>query len=315
MNIEELKKHLKGKCSERLLSQVIQSPFIGQGDEVSFCKWRKTFIGAFICKTPERIHLLRYIADAIGKDSIVWSDFTTTNLSLIKEHISESVSANSANVYLNIIKALLNENCDNSELPHVNFSKALSTKREPAQNIALSLEEIALIEAYKPANANEKAVKAQFLCEYYTMMRSSDLMLLTEGNFVDGRIVYVSKKTKIETSIPIHKDFLKYFRQMGKKYTRASYGRIIKRICKNVGITEPVKLYYRGKMQILPKYQLIQSHTARRSGATELAKRNVPISVISQLMNHDGRITTTERYIMSDTKNLCKEALDFFNGQ
>lgn len=315
MEIEDLRKHLGGKYDDKVITQILQSPFLESNTPISFREWKQSFVGAFLCKTPERIHVLKYIAAAIEKEQIEWSDFTTSNLTRIRDYIADTVSANSASVYLNIIKALLNENKDNPSLPNSNFGKLLTVRKEPSQNVALSAEEIALIEKYVPNNMHERAVKAQFLCEYYSLCRSSDLMLMTPNNFVDGKITYVSKKTRVETSLPMHKNFMKYYKQMGKTYSKASYGRIIKRICKNVGIDEPVKLYYRGKIRTLPKYEFIQSHTARRSGATELARRNVPISVISRLMNHDGRISTTERYIISDTKNLCEEAMSFFNGQ
>lgn len=314
MGIEDLRKHLGGKYDDKVLSQIIQSPFIEQGSPISFEEWRRSFVGAFLCKTPERIHILRYVAAAIGKETITWSDFTTTNLTLIRDYVADTVSANSASVYLNILKALLNENADNKQLPHVNFSKALSVRKEPSQNIALTPEEIEKIEKYQPRNQHEKAVKAQFLCEYYCGARSSDIQQMSEKNIIDGCIVYVSVKTRIETSVPLHKNFLKYFRQRGKVYTRASYNRIIKRICQNCEINDKVKIFYHGRTQVVPKYELVSSHTARRSFATTLAQKNVPISTISKLMNHNGNETMTSRYICVDTMNIGNEAMSFFNS-
>ncbi len=312
MGIEELRKHLGGKYNDKVLTQIMMSPFIEVGNPISFREWKQSFVGAFLCKTPERIHVLKYIVAALDKDVIEWSDFTTSNLTRIRDYIASTVSANSASVYLNIVKALLNENRDNPTLPHSDFNKLLTVRKEPSQNIALTPEEISLIEAYLPNNEHERAVKAQFLCEYYCGARASDLQQMTEKNIVDGYIVYVSQKTRVETSVPLHKNFLKYFRQRGKIYSRPSYNRIMKRICQNCGIDEKVKLYYHGEIQVRPKYELVGSHTARRSFATNLAKRNVPISVISQLMNHNGNEIMTSRYICVDTKNIGSEAMAFF---
>lgn len=116
------------------------------------------------------------------------------------------------------------------------------------------------------------------------------------------------------TTVPLHKNFIKYFKQRGKTLDRSVYNRIIKRICMNCGIDEEIKLFYHGKMQIRKKYELIGSHTARRSGATELAKRDVPIATISKLMNHTNTIITS-RYIFADTRNLGEAAMNFFNGE
>ncbi len=313
MGIEEIRKHLKGKYDDKVLTQVLQSPFIEQGTSISFEEWRKSFVGAFILKTPDRIHLLRYIAAALEKETIKWSDFTTSNVVRIRDYIIDSVSANSASVYCNIIKALLNENHDNGKLPNANFSKVLTVRKEPSQNIALTPEEITKIEQYQPKNKHEKAVKAQFLCEYYCGARSSDIQQLTEKNIIDGNIVYVSQKTRVETSVPLHKNFLKYFRQRGKVYSRPSYNRIIKRICQNCEINENVKIYYHGKIQVRPKYELIGSHTARRSFVTNLAKRGVNIEMISALAGHTS-VAMTNRYLCVDTKNVGNAAMAFFNS-
>ena len=118
----------------------------------------------------------------------------------------------------------------------------------------------------------------------------------------------------VATTVPMHKNFPKYFKQRGKTLDRASFNRIIKRICKNCGIDDEVKLFYHGKTQVRKKYELVGSHTARRSGATELARRDVPIATISKLMNHTNTLITS-RYIFADTRNLGEKAMAFFNGE
>lgn len=66
-----------------------------------------------------------------------------------------------------------------------------------------------------------------------------------------------------------------------------------------------------GYPPVRKKYELVGSHTARRSGATELARRDVPIATISKLMNHTNTLITS-RYIFADTRNLGEEAMSFF---
>lgn len=313
MGIKELKENLGAKYDDKVLEQILESPFLDQRTGITFREWKQSFVGAFLCKTPERIHILRYVAAALNKETVEWSDFTTTNLTIIRDYIADTVSANSASVYLNILKALLNENKDNGKLPNVNFSKMLTVRKEPSQNVALTPEEIERIEAYVPKNKHERAVKAQFLLEYFCGARSVDIMKLTDKNIVDGHIVYVSQKTRIETSVPLHKNFLKYFRERGKEYSRPSYNRIIKRICQNVGIDDEVKVFYHGKVQVRKKYELIASHSARRSFCTNLAKKGVNIEMISALAGHTS-VAMTNRYLCVDTKNVGDKAMAFFNG-
>lgn len=262
----------------------------------------------------QRIQILRFMREAIGVDEVQWQDLTTLNLSKVREFITDKVAGNSAVTYLAILKAFLSRYTDEGIVPCKNPAKELKAKRVPSEQVVLSADEIRLIENYHPRTEQERWVKAQFLCEYYCLARSSDIQQLTPENIKGDFLTYVSKKTMVATTVPLHKNFVKYFKQRGKTLDRASYNRIIKRICKNCGICEEVKLFYHGKMQIRPKYELIGSHTARRSGATELAKRDVPIATISKLMNHTNTLITS-RYIFADTRNLGEEAMNFFNGE
>lgn len=262
----------------------------------------------------DRIQILRFMREAIGVDEVEWQHLTTLNLAKVREFIAEKVAGNSAVTYLAIIKAFLSRYTDENIIPCKNPAKELKAKRVPSEQVVLNADEIALIENYKPKSEKEKWVKAQFLCEYYCLARSSDIQQLTPENIQGDFITYVSQKTKIATTVPLHKNFIKYFKQRGKTLDRASFNRIIKRICKNCGIDDEVKLFYHGRMQMRKKYELIGSHTARRSGATELARRGVPISTISKMMSHTNEIITS-RYIFANTRNPGEEAMAFFNGE
>ena len=262
----------------------------------------------------DRIQILRFMREAIGVDEVEWQHLTTLNLAKVREFIAEKVAGNSAVTYLAIIKAFLSRYTDENIIPCKNPAKELKAKRVPSEQVVLNADEIALIENYKPKSEKEKWVKAQFLCEYYCLARSSDIQQLTPENIQGDFITYVSQKTKIATTVPLHKNFIKYFKQRGKTLDRASFNRIIKRICKNCGIDDEVKLFYHGRMQMRKKYELIGSHTARRSGATELARRGVPISTISKMMSHTNEIITS-RYIFANTRNPGEEAMGFFNGE
>ena len=263
---------------------------------------------------PGNVHILRNMREAIGVKEVQWEHLTTLNLSKVREHICSIVAGNSSCTYLAIIKAFLARYADENIIPCKNPKKELKAKRVPSEQVVLTLEEIQRIERYVPQTEKEGWVKAQFLCEYYCLARSSDIRQLSEENIQGDFITYVSQKTRVATTVPLHKNFIKYFKQRGKPLDRSVYNRIIKRICKNCGIDEEVKLFYHGKVQIRKKYELIGSHTARRSGATELAKRDVPIATISKLMNHTNTLITS-RYIFADTRNLGDAAMSFFTGE
>lgn len=272
-----------------------------------------SFEQEFERSNPGRIQILRFMREAIGVSEVQWEHITTLNLSKVRELICERVAANSACTYLAIIKAFLSKYTDENIFPCKNPHKELKAKRVPSEQVVLTADEIALIEHYKPKTEKEGWVKAQFLCEYYCLARSSDIQQLTAENIQDNLITYVSQKTKIATTVPLHKNFIKYFTQRGETLDRSVYNRIIKRICMNCGINEEVKIFYHGRIRIKKKYTFVGSHTARRSGATELARRGVPLSTISKMMSHTNEVITS-RYIFANTSNPGTAAMSFFTG-
>lgn len=267
-------------------------------------------------KNPDRIQILRFMREAIGVNEVRWQDMTKVNLSVIKDHICEKVMGNSACTYLAIIKAFLNDFCEEDGLiPCKSFKNVLTAKRMPSQNVYLTEEEIDLIEKYDPKNDCEKDVKAAFLIECYLGARRSDVIGLTTENVVDGKISYVSKKTHTECMVPIHRNLMKYLLyKPAKTRDRSVANRVIQRICKTVGITEEIRLFYHGQLVKKPKYEYVGSHTARRSFCSNLAKRGVDIYTIASLAGHSQNIIMTQRYIVPDTEQLSKEAMSFFNG-
>lgn len=273
-----------------------------------------SFEQEFERKNPGRIQILRFMREAIAVKEVQWNDITTLNLAKVREYICDMVSGNSACTYLAIIKAFLSHYKDENIIPCKNPEKELKAKRIPSQNVFLTEEEIDLIEKYEPKNDCERDVKAAFLIECYLGARRCDVLSLSSDNILDGRIVYVSKKTHVECSVPIHKKLMKYLRHKQiKKRDRAVANRTIQRICRNVGIVEEVQIFYHGKLQKKPKCYFVGSHTARRSFCSNLAQRGVDIYTIAALAGHNQNITMTQRYIIPDTETLSAEAMSFFN--
>lgn len=265
----------------------------------------------FIRRNPNHAFLISRMRAAMQLSEVTFDDITSTNINLFHRYMEKEVAPNSLRTYLAVVKSFCNQLADDGLVRQINFKKVGRVKTVPSENVALTEEEIDRIEKYVPRTQSESDIKAQFLCECYCLARSSDINQMTDDNIRDGYITYVSQKTKIGTSVPIHKNFLKYFHQRGKEYSRMQYNRVIKRICKRVGICENVKLYYHGAVRCVPKYQLVGSHTARRSGITSLALRGVPLSVIQKLANHADS-QTTSRYVVVNTMNLEDNAMAYF---
>ena len=278
------------------------------------------FEETFVSTYPNREFLLRYMHEALGKDEIEWSDLTAFNLRRIAEYIKTKVTANSANSYFAKLKAFLNLMADDVELPTNKFASILKTKREPQQNVALTEDEVERIYQYYkhipkdiPLRKREREVLTLFLIECYCGGRGIDVENMTTANIENGRLSYVSKKTHTLATMPVHcrlRELL--LRKPKNEYSRMTKNRIVKTACKRCGIDEKVTIYYHGSMQTKPKYEFCAFHTARRSFASILAAKGVPILEISQYMSHSN-ISMTERYIKVDRNYVSDAAQRFFN--
>ena len=160
----------------------------------------------------------------------------------------------------------------------------------------------------------EKDVLTLFLIEAITGARSCDVEDLSINNIKDNKLSYVSKKTHVLAVIPEHRRLQELLMRKPKKaYSNTTKNRTIKRIAEKVGITQPITLYYHGAMETKPKFEYLGTHSARRSFASILSEKGVPIAEIAQYMSHTNT-SMTERYIKVDNQKASMAALSFFNG-
>lgn len=264
--------------------------------------------------------LLRYIKEAIGVKEIEWNDLTAFNLMRIADYIRNKVSSNSAVCYFAILKSFLNLMSEDVDLPTMKFTTILKCKKEPQQNIALSEEEVARIDSYycelmkNKGHNEEKDVLTLFLIECYCGGRGVDVEKMTVSNIENGRLSYVSKKTHTLATMPAHHRLSELLcHKPQKEYSRVTKNRIIKKVCKKCGIDDEITIFYHGKMTTRKKYEYCGFHTARRSFASMLAAKGVPIAEISNYMSHKS-ISMTERYIKINNNHSSDAAMSFFAG-
>jgi integrase len=273
----------------------------------------------FVRRYPNYEFLVRYMRAAVEKEEVNWCDLTATNLTDFVNYLKDSVSPNSAGTYCAVLKSFLNLASDEVDLPTMRFAKILCVRKVPQQNVALTEEEVRRIDEYyqrllkKDKHKVEKDVLTLFLIECYCGSRGIDVENMTVDNISDGKITYVSQKTHVLAIVPEHHRIRDLFlRKPKKNYSRVTKNRIIKDVCEKCGIDELVTLYYHGSMVTKKKYELCAFHSARRSFASILAAKGVPIPEISQYMSHSS-LSMTERYIKVDSKKVSEEALSFFN--
>ena len=239
------------------------------------------------------------------------------NLAIIADYIKSSVAANTAVLYLAIVKSVLNIFRDEDMYPCSHPETVLKAKKAPQQNVALTEEELNRIINYYDVlydymRTKERDILTLFLIECLCGARSCDVERLTSENIRDGKLSYISQKTQVLAVLPIHHMLpLLLQRKPTAKYNRTVMVRTIKRIARKCNINQQTTIFYRGMMQTRPKYEFLGTHSARRTFASILAAKGVPVAEIAQYMSHTS-ISMTERYIKVDQQRVSPEAMTFF---
>ena len=159
----------------------------------------------------------------------------------------------------------------------------------------------------RKVSAMRKA-RNMFLIGAFTGLRFSDYSRLRPENIENGVIRIRNKKTGITTAVPIHWVVQEIF-DGGYEFDRPLFEQKlndhIKDVAKLAGIDDDVLINRTigGKnVEIVKKkYELISSHTARRSFATNAYKAGIPPIAIMKVTGHK-RETTFMRYIRISEK-------------
>ena len=137
-------------------------------------------------------------------------------------------------------------------------------------------------------------VRDLFLIGAFTGLRFSDFTSITKDNILSSTIHIEQHKTGGKVAIPLHRVVLEIWRKYGEKLpqpiSNQKFNNYIKEVCKLAGIDEmEQKNITRGGMRVrqtYKKYELVTSHTARRSFATNLYLSGFPAISIMQITGH-----------------------------
>ena len=178
------------------------------------------------------------------------------------------------------------------------------------ENIYLTESEIRTIAALDLSKNRHKDVARDiFLVGCYTAQRFSDYSTINEGNIrtlENGQQVIDLKqqKTGNHVVIPVRPELQaileKYDNRLPRTYEQ-KVNHLIKEIAREAGITEKVEVSYiengEKKSRLVEKCDLVKTHTARRSGATNMYLAGIPTIAIMKITGHK-----TEREFMKYIK-------------
>ncbi|SDR87482.1 Site-specific recombinase XerD [Gillisia sp. Hel1_33_143] len=230
-------------------------------------------------------------------------DFHSINLEFYNQYIAylsieNKLAANTVGKHIKTLKSFLNEATDRGYNTNLEFKKRkFKTLREESDSIYLSIKELDCFEKLDlSASPRLDKVRDLFLIGCYTGLRFSDFTQIKPENIISEKsIIQVrTQKTGERVSIPLHKTvkkiLKKYDNELPKAYTNQVMNRYLKDVASLAGLKENVEttITRGGKVEKTPikKFDLVSTHTARRSFATNLYLADVPTISIMKITGH-----------------------------
>ncbi len=244
---------------------------------------------------------------------------TTQTYKPTKDSTPRNYSLNYLGTFIKCIKHVMREAGPegryNLHSNSIYRSKQFKVEQETADTIYLSVDELKKIHEFEPTvhNISEvvqdprvelrlRAVRAynlaknKFLVGAFTALRVSDFNRLEEINIKENAIRIKPKKgvkKNEDVVIPIHpivKEILESGFDISAPITDQHINLNIKKVCRLVGLDDIVSVYRTegGKLieRKFKKWELVCTHTARRSGATNMYLAGVPSISIMKITGH-----------------------------
>lgn len=158
----------------------------------------------------------------------------------------------------------------------------IDMRLEETNAVFLSMNEITRIYYYKFTKQDKRKAKERirdlFVVGCLTALRYSDYSTLTKDNLQNGYIVKRTKKTNVDVKVPVHdyvkEIFAKYSGNIPSELCIQYFNKYLKIIMREIGLNDKITFSYTqgGKLVTVTseKWELISSHTARRSAATNM---------------------------------------------
>lgn len=191
---------------------------------------------------------------------------------------------------------------------------------EDSDSIFLNEDEIAAIyELDLSARPGYERVRDLFIVGCWTGLRISDLSNLKAENITGNQLKIKTKKTGQLVTVPLHPCVQQIISKYGGSLPRAiaeqKINSRIKEIGREAGITEKrTKGITKGGErinQVYSKCDLISTHTARRSFATNLYMRGIPGAILMLITGHRTE-KAFQKYIKADQQMAAQHVAKFF---
>lgn len=212
----------------------------------------------------------------------------------------QGMSINTIGKQIKTLKTFLNEATERGINKKLDFkSKRFKVLSEEVDTTYLNEEEIQILLSLDLSDSLRlERVRDLFIVGCRTGLRFSDFSGLAKEDITNNRIRVRTQKTDEVVTIPIHPNVRQIMQKYSEQYevpfppavSNQKMNEYLKEICKKAGLNElvPQTTTVAGKRTktTTPKYELITTHTARRSFATNEYLRGTPTITIRAITGH-----------------------------
>lgn len=221
--------------------------------------------------------------------------------------LNKGYSISSAKLMYRLIKHVLNEAFNNDDFNVDPRRFKVKFGRNELLQPRLTLQEIKLIEKCDLIGLLD-LIRNEFLLGIYTGARFSDWSKFSSSNFAGNQFVYESKKTGMPVKLKLSKKLKNVIIKLesqriefASKSETANYQRFltyVKIVCKKSEINTSFKRKEDGVDKEYEKWQLIKSHTARRTFCALMLEDGHNLRDILPYSGHLS-LQSLERYLMA----------------
>lgn len=194
---------------------------------------------------------------------------------------------NTTATHLRDLKAIMNE-AKARGMHNSDAYKVIKKKFDNIDSVYLTIDEINQLYRF-PLTGVRQMARDLFVLGCHTAMRFSDYSKLHPLHINNGRITFKTQKTDETVILPAHPRVVKILDKWGgaPKVSQTMLNKLIKEICREIGIfNQLVPIKDGRKTEYVERYNLISTHTARRSGATNMFLSGIPAQSIMKITGH-----------------------------
>lgn len=260
--------------------------------KLSFWEYFEEWVNRNSTQVRQKKLCYRNIEKFMGRD-FDWDDVDSAfHFRLVQKMQAAGFGINYQWKTISQLKTVMNEGRKLKYHSNLEF-RDFKARREDPDTVYLTKDEVDRLWEYEPKFELERKARDLFLLGVYSCARFSDYSRLSMDMIRDGVIRFNQVKTSASVLVPASPRLLLLLERNGGEAPHLAHQHLnewIKRVCQSVGIDDIVEITKSvgagRKTERKRKYELVSSHTARRTGITLLYMTGVPLQQVMLISGH-----------------------------